>query len=56
MLGTPLMQEHARDSWNYVFRTLQALGVGAAALGEKQLFERINAQLRAFQTSTGRSA
>jgi hypothetical protein len=56
MLGTPLMQEHTEDSWNYVFRTLQAVGIGAAALGEEELFERVKALVKNFQTSTGRSA
>jgi hypothetical protein len=56
LLGTPLMHEHTEDSWNYVFRTLQTVGVGAAALGEEELFERVKAQVKEFQFSTGRSA
>lgn len=53
--GTPLMEEHLEDAWNYVFRTLQAHQVAARALEKHDLFELLGQQLAAFQHKSGRT-
>jgi hypothetical protein len=54
LLGTPLIEEHEEDGWNYAFRTLQAHQLAALTLQDEQLAHELGDAVQAFQRSTGR--
>jgi hypothetical protein len=56
LLGSPLIVDHAEDTWNYVFRTLQSVGLAAAAFGDYALFFHMREQNQVFQKITDRSS
>jgi hypothetical protein len=54
MLGTPRIEEHRHDSWNYFYRTLVSLAAAAKAFGDKTLVEQLYDYMDLFEKKTGR--
>lgn len=53
MLGTPRMEEHADDLWNYVYRSFISHIAVAKALGAKDHVEILNKHLVRFEQNAG---
>jgi hypothetical protein len=54
MLGTPRIEEHERDIWNFFYRGIIALGFAAKAFGADDLFESIQKYLGYFESASGK--
>lgn len=53
MLGTPRINEHQADIWNYFFRALTAFCIAAYALQDAQLAERLRRDILVFESASG---
>ncbi|MCV2366458.1 hypothetical protein LNV23_23790 [Paucibacter sp. DJ1R-11] len=53
MRGTPLMEDHIHDSWNYFYRGLMATTVVAKALGDAPLVKTMYDYLQRFEGESG---
>jgi hypothetical protein len=53
MRGTPRMQEHIDDAWNYFYRGIMALTVVAKAFGDKPLVDSLYEHLERFVKESG---
>ncbi|HWR77815.1 MAG TPA: hypothetical protein VN283_11475 [Thiobacillus sp.] len=56
MRGTPRMQEHIDDAWNYFYRGLMNATVIAKAFGDKPLVDTMYEYLKRFEVSSGERA
>lgn len=54
LLGTPRVEEHERDMWNYFYRGILAFGFAAKAFGTRDLFESILQYRDHFESPSGR--
>ena len=54
MLGSPRMQEHERDIWNYFNRAIVTFGFAAKALGAEELFKNVQKYLAHFESASGK--
>lgn len=54
MLGTPRIDEHASDLWNYVYRTFISHILVAKALGAERHVEVMTKYLRRFEENAGK--
>lgn len=45
MLGTPRIQEHSDDGWNYLYRSFSSFVIVARAFGDKQLSDVLTHEL-----------
>ncbi len=55
MLGTPRMEEHADDLWNYMYRTFLSHIVVAKALGAEKHVEILNQHKLRFEKNAGKN-
>lgn len=55
MLGTPRIDEHADDIWNYFFRGIIAFAFAAKAFGDENLFSSIREYRDYFTEKSGRN-
>ena len=53
MRGTPRMQEHIDDAWNYFYRGLMSATVVATAFGDKPLVDSMYEYIKRFEESSG---
>lgn len=53
MLGTPRVDEHREDAWNYFYRSLLATTVVAKALGDKPLVDILYSYIGDFERASG---
>ncbi|MBU0768723.1 MAG: hypothetical protein KJ687_06510 [Proteobacteria bacterium] len=53
MLGTPRMEEHSEDLWNYVYRSYLSHITVAKALGSEKHVEILNKHLVRFEKNAG---
>ena len=53
MLGTPRMEEHADDLWNYMYRSFLSHIAVAKALGAEKHVEILNQHLLRFERNAG---
>lgn len=53
MTGTPRMEEHSDDLWNYVYRSLLSYTAVAKALGAEKHVEILNKHLVKFEQNAG---
>jgi hypothetical protein len=53
MLGTPRVDEHRRDAWNYFYRSLLATTFVAKALGDKPLVDSLYTYIGDFERASG---
>ena len=56
MTGTPLMNEHVADAWNYFYRGLMSVTVVAKAFGDKSLVDSMYEYLTKFTETSGKHA
>jgi hypothetical protein len=54
MFGTPRIEEHTDDLWNYMYRTLASHIFVAKALGAKKHVEALMSHLRRFEKNAGK--
>jgi hypothetical protein len=54
MLGTPRVQEHVYDAWNYFYRGLMSVCAVAKAFGDAPLVEKLYAYMLDFERQSGR--
>lgn len=54
MLGTPRIEEHTDDIWNYFLRGIIAFGFAAKAFGEEKLFNEIREYRDYFTKESGK--
>ena len=55
MKGSNLVQDHLDGSWNYVYRTLQAMHLAAMSFGDDELLSRSEEEILKFTSATGRT-
>lgn len=55
MLGTPRIEEHERDIWNFFYRGIIAFGFAATAFGAEDLFKSIQKYLGHFESASGKA-
>ena len=55
MLGTPRIDEHLDDLWNYFYRGIIAFALAAKAFGDDALFSSIREYLNHFEEASGKS-
>jgi hypothetical protein len=53
MLGTPRIEEHASDAWNYFYRGLISTIAVAMAFGDKPLVDYLRAYKQRFESMSG---
>lgn len=53
MIGTPRIEEHSDDLWNYVYRSFLSYIAVAKALGAEKHFEILNKHLAKFEQNAG---
>jgi hypothetical protein len=53
MLGTPKMEEHSEDLWNYAYRSFISHIAVAKALGAEKHVEILNKHLVRFEKNAG---
>ena len=54
MFGTPRLEEHAEDLWNYFFRGILAFALAALAFGDEALSQSIRHYAHQFEEQSGR--
>ena len=54
MLGTPRIEEHKRDIWNYFYRGIVTFGFAAKAFGADELFKSIQDYCDHFVAASGK--
>jgi hypothetical protein len=54
MLGTPRMEEHEEDIWNYFYRGIIAFAFSAKAFGAEELFNSIREYRDHFEAAPGK--
>lgn len=55
MLGTPRINEHADDLWNYFYRALLSITGAAKAFGDAQLVADLYKNIESFEKRSGQS-
>jgi hypothetical protein len=53
LLGTPRMEGHAEDVWDYFYRSLCSFAVAAKAFGDAPLLSALTEYIDGFETSSG---
>ncbi len=53
MLGTPRIQEHRDDAWNYLYRSLVSVIFVSRAFGDKQLSDALTRELNQMEVQMG---
>lgn len=53
MLGTPRIQEHRDDAWNYLYRSLVSVIFVSRAFGDKQLSDALTRELDQMEVQMG---
>lgn len=54
MLGTPRIEHHANDLWNYFYRGILSFALVAKAFGDESLFDSIRAYRDHFESVSGK--
>jgi hypothetical protein len=53
MLGTPRVQEHRQDTWNYFYRSFLSVIAVAKAFGDADLVDKLYSAVGEFETGSG---
>jgi hypothetical protein len=54
LLGTPIIEGHVYDAWNYFYRGLVSTCIVAKAFGDVELVESLYAYMPSFEQNSGR--
>jgi len=55
MVGTPRIDEHLRDSWNYYYRSLLSFIGAAKAFGDAELLRLLQGSVADFERLSGKT-